>query len=118
MLHVFFVFPEEIFNSFSFLRNMFSNEFILCPGATVQVGNVSVRSERNLKGSDWFSQFIGFLLDDLLDARCSAAACRLCCLLSSPLLFTLLNCLFTFTSAHVQIKDDEVRFVGIRVGLV
>lgn len=62
MLHVFFfVFPEEVFNSFSFLRNMFSNEFILCPGATVQVGNVSVRSERNLKGSDWFSQFIGFL---------------------------------------------------------
>lgn len=30
-------FPEEVFNSFSFLRNMFSNEFILCPGATVQV---------------------------------------------------------------------------------
>ncbi|XP_006805736.1 dihydroxyacetone phosphate acyltransferase [Neolamprologus brichardi] len=28
--------PEEIYNSFSFLRNMFSNEFILCPGATVQ----------------------------------------------------------------------------------
>nr|XP_046228405.1 dihydroxyacetone phosphate acyltransferase [Scatophagus argus] len=27
---------QEIFNSFSFLRNMFSNEFILCPGATVQ----------------------------------------------------------------------------------
>uniref|UniRef100_A0A3Q4ML09 Glyceronephosphate O-acyltransferase n=1 Tax=Neolamprologus brichardi TaxID=32507 RepID=A0A3Q4ML09_NEOBR len=26
----------EIYNSFSFLRNMFSNEFILCPGATVQ----------------------------------------------------------------------------------
>uniref|UniRef100_A0A4W6E3P5 Glyceronephosphate O-acyltransferase n=1 Tax=Lates calcarifer TaxID=8187 RepID=A0A4W6E3P5_LATCA len=26
----------EVFNSFSFLRNMFSNEFILCPGATVQ----------------------------------------------------------------------------------
>uniref|UniRef100_A0A8D2ZQY1 Glyceronephosphate O-acyltransferase n=1 Tax=Scophthalmus maximus TaxID=52904 RepID=A0A8D2ZQY1_SCOMX len=26
----------DIFNSFSFLRNMFSNEFILCPGATVQ----------------------------------------------------------------------------------
>uniref|UniRef100_A0A4W6F061 Glyceronephosphate O-acyltransferase n=1 Tax=Lates calcarifer TaxID=8187 RepID=A0A4W6F061_LATCA len=24
----------EVFNSFSFLRNMFSNEFILCPGAT------------------------------------------------------------------------------------
>uniref|UniRef100_UPI0037E86278 dihydroxyacetone phosphate acyltransferase n=1 Tax=Semicossyphus pulcher TaxID=241346 RepID=UPI0037E86278 len=27
---------QEIFNSFSFLRNMFFNEFILCPGATVQ----------------------------------------------------------------------------------
>uniref|UniRef100_A0A669E9B4 Glyceronephosphate O-acyltransferase n=1 Tax=Oreochromis niloticus TaxID=8128 RepID=A0A669E9B4_ORENI len=27
---------QEIYNSFSFLRNMFSNEFILCPGATVQ----------------------------------------------------------------------------------
>lgn len=27
---------QEIFNSFSFLRNMFSNEFILSPGATVQ----------------------------------------------------------------------------------
>ncbi|KAM9356015.1 dihydroxyacetone phosphate acyltransferase [Pholidichthys leucotaenia] len=27
---------QEIFNSFSFLRNMFSNEFILCPGATIQ----------------------------------------------------------------------------------
>ncbi|KAG7234262.1 hypothetical protein INR49_005251 [Caranx melampygus] len=27
---------NEVFNSFSFLRNMFSNEFILCPGATVQ----------------------------------------------------------------------------------
>uniref|UniRef100_A0A8C4GIM1 Glyceronephosphate O-acyltransferase n=1 Tax=Dicentrarchus labrax TaxID=13489 RepID=A0A8C4GIM1_DICLA len=27
---------QEVFNSFSFLRNMFSSEFILCPGATVQ----------------------------------------------------------------------------------
>ncbi|XP_010788764.1 dihydroxyacetone phosphate acyltransferase-like, partial [Notothenia coriiceps] len=27
---------HEVFNSFSFLRNIFSNEFILCPGATVQ----------------------------------------------------------------------------------
>uniref|UniRef100_A0A3P8RGI2 Phospholipid/glycerol acyltransferase domain-containing protein n=1 Tax=Astatotilapia calliptera TaxID=8154 RepID=A0A3P8RGI2_ASTCA len=27
---------QEIYNGFSFLRNMFSNEFILCPGATVQ----------------------------------------------------------------------------------
>nr|XP_020471021.1 dihydroxyacetone phosphate acyltransferase isoform X1 [Monopterus albus] len=27
---------QEVFNTFSFLRNMFSNEFILCPGATVQ----------------------------------------------------------------------------------
>ncbi|KAM4595955.1 dihydroxyacetone phosphate acyltransferase-like [Polymixia lowei] len=27
---------EEVYNSFSFLRNMFSNEFILCPGAAVQ----------------------------------------------------------------------------------
>ncbi|XP_060907623.1 dihydroxyacetone phosphate acyltransferase isoform X3 [Labrus mixtus] len=27
---------QEVFNSFSFLRNMFSNEFILCPGDTVQ----------------------------------------------------------------------------------
>ncbi|KAM3861224.1 dihydroxyacetone phosphate acyltransferase [Diretmus argenteus] len=27
---------EEVYNSFSFLRNMFSNEFILCPGDTVQ----------------------------------------------------------------------------------
>ncbi|XP_029984220.1 dihydroxyacetone phosphate acyltransferase isoform X2 [Sphaeramia orbicularis] len=27
---------QEVFNSFSFLRNMFSNEFILCPGATMQ----------------------------------------------------------------------------------
>ncbi|XP_026196863.1 dihydroxyacetone phosphate acyltransferase isoform X2 [Anabas testudineus] len=27
---------QEVFNSFSFLRNTFSNEFILCPGATVQ----------------------------------------------------------------------------------
>lgn len=27
---------QEVFNSFSFLRNMFSNEFILCPGATVE----------------------------------------------------------------------------------
>ncbi|XP_034555067.1 dihydroxyacetone phosphate acyltransferase isoform X2 [Notolabrus celidotus] len=27
---------QEVFNSFSFLRNMFSNEFILSPGATVQ----------------------------------------------------------------------------------
>lgn len=28
---------EEVFNAFSFLRNMLSNEFILSPGATVQV---------------------------------------------------------------------------------
>ncbi|KAF3850171.1 hypothetical protein F7725_019890 [Dissostichus mawsoni] len=27
---------HEVFNIFSFLRNIFSNEFILCPGATVQ----------------------------------------------------------------------------------
>ncbi|KAM9840208.1 dihydroxyacetone phosphate acyltransferase [Aulostomus maculatus] len=27
---------QEVYNSFSFLRNMFANEFILCPGATVQ----------------------------------------------------------------------------------
>ncbi|KAM7395057.1 hypothetical protein PAMA_006689 [Pampus argenteus] len=27
---------QEVYNSFSYLRNMFSNEFILCPGATVQ----------------------------------------------------------------------------------
>ncbi|XP_068198339.1 dihydroxyacetone phosphate acyltransferase [Antennarius striatus] len=27
---------QEVFNSFSFLRNTMSNEFILCPGATVQ----------------------------------------------------------------------------------
>ncbi|XP_037541872.1 dihydroxyacetone phosphate acyltransferase [Nematolebias whitei] len=27
---------QEVFSSFSFLRNMFSNEFILCPGAAVQ----------------------------------------------------------------------------------
>lgn len=27
---------HEVYNSFSFLRNMFSNEFILCPGAAVQ----------------------------------------------------------------------------------
>lgn len=27
---------QEVYNTFSFLRNMFSNEFILCPGATVQ----------------------------------------------------------------------------------
>lgn len=27
---------QEIFNTFSFLRNMFANEFILCPNATVQ----------------------------------------------------------------------------------
>ncbi|XP_053192592.1 dihydroxyacetone phosphate acyltransferase isoform X1 [Scomber japonicus] len=27
---------QDIYNSFSFLRNMFSNEFILCPGATVE----------------------------------------------------------------------------------
>ncbi|XP_029902918.1 dihydroxyacetone phosphate acyltransferase isoform X2 [Myripristis murdjan] len=27
---------EEVYNSFSFLRNMLSNEFILCPGATLQ----------------------------------------------------------------------------------
>lgn len=27
---------QEVFNCFSFLRNMFSNEFILCPGATVE----------------------------------------------------------------------------------
>ncbi|XP_072217904.1 dihydroxyacetone phosphate acyltransferase [Leuresthes tenuis] len=27
---------QEVFNSFTFLRNMFSNEFILCPGAAVQ----------------------------------------------------------------------------------
>ncbi|KAK7907576.1 hypothetical protein WMY93_016188 [Mugilogobius chulae] len=27
---------QDIFNTFSFLRNMFSNEFILCPKATVQ----------------------------------------------------------------------------------
>ncbi|XP_028996263.1 dihydroxyacetone phosphate acyltransferase [Betta splendens] len=27
---------QEIFNTFNFLRNIFSNEFILCPGATVQ----------------------------------------------------------------------------------
>lgn len=34
------VFPEEIYNRFSFLRNVFSNEFILCPGATLQVRNM------------------------------------------------------------------------------
>lgn len=27
---------QEVFSTFSFLRNMFSNEFILCPNATVQ----------------------------------------------------------------------------------
>ncbi|XP_041831169.1 dihydroxyacetone phosphate acyltransferase [Melanotaenia boesemani] len=27
---------HDVYNSFSFLRNMFSNEFILCPGAAVQ----------------------------------------------------------------------------------
>lgn len=27
---------QEVFNTFSFLRNIFANEFILCPGATVQ----------------------------------------------------------------------------------
>ncbi|KAM6914953.1 dihydroxyacetone phosphate acyltransferase [Xenentodon cancila] len=27
---------QEVYNSFSFLRNMFSSEFILCPGAAVQ----------------------------------------------------------------------------------
>ncbi|XP_061563418.1 dihydroxyacetone phosphate acyltransferase [Cololabis saira] len=27
---------QEVYNIFSFLRNMFSNEFILCPGAAVQ----------------------------------------------------------------------------------
>ncbi|CAK6970199.1 dihydroxyacetone phosphate acyltransferase isoform X2 [Scomber scombrus] len=27
---------QDIYNSFSFLRNMFSNEFILCPGATIE----------------------------------------------------------------------------------
>uniref|UniRef100_A0A3Q0RPY0 Glyceronephosphate O-acyltransferase n=1 Tax=Amphilophus citrinellus TaxID=61819 RepID=A0A3Q0RPY0_AMPCI len=27
---------QEIYNRFSFLRNIFSNEFILCPGATLQ----------------------------------------------------------------------------------
>ncbi|KAM8832024.1 dihydroxyacetone phosphate acyltransferase isoform 2-T2 [Spinachia spinachia] len=27
---------QEVFSTFSFLRNIFSNEFILCPGATVQ----------------------------------------------------------------------------------
>lgn len=27
---------QEVYNSFTFLRNMLSNEFILCPGATVQ----------------------------------------------------------------------------------
>nr|XP_057927233.1 dihydroxyacetone phosphate acyltransferase isoform X2 [Doryrhamphus excisus] len=27
---------QHVFNTFSFLRNVFSNEFILCPGATVQ----------------------------------------------------------------------------------
>ncbi|CAL8314536.1 unnamed protein product [Lota lota] len=27
---------EEVFNTFSFLRNMLANEFILCPGAAVQ----------------------------------------------------------------------------------
>lgn len=31
--------PEEVFNAFSFLWNMLSNEFILSPGATVQVRN-------------------------------------------------------------------------------
>lgn len=30
-------FLDEVFNSFIFLRNMFSNEFILTPGAAVQV---------------------------------------------------------------------------------
>lgn len=48
-----YAFVEEIFNSFSFLRNMFSNEFILCPGATVQVGTVLIYSK--LKGSGWFT---------------------------------------------------------------
>lgn len=38
----FLCFAEEVFNSFSFLRNMFSNEFILCPGATVQVSNMTL----------------------------------------------------------------------------
>lgn len=47
-----YIFVEEIFNSFSFLRNMFSNEFILCPGATVQVGTML---NSKLKGSEWFT---------------------------------------------------------------
>lgn len=51
------VFPEEVFSTFSFLRNMFSNEFILCPNATVQVRGhfVDNRAERI-----WILNFIYF----------------------------------------------------------
>lgn len=64
---------------------------------------VFIYSERNLKGSalfTCFSPFIGFLLDYMHDARCSAAACHLCCLLPFPVLFTMFN--YFLTSANVK----------------
>lgn len=39
---------EEIFNSFSFLWNLFSNEFLLCPGATVQVSSRFIYSKQEV----------------------------------------------------------------------
>lgn len=73
--------------------------------------------ERNLKGSYWFtcfSQFIRFLLDYV--------HVRLCCLLSSPLLFTMFHCFFGFLLfffLHLQmLKKTKVRFMAIRAGLV
>ena len=35
--HVFILLPEDIFNFFSFLQDVFSNEFIFVPGKTSQV---------------------------------------------------------------------------------
>lgn len=55
--------PEEVFNAFSFLRNMFSNEFILSPGATVQVRNwnQSGAGKRKLTGQSDFMSFVMLL---------------------------------------------------------
>lgn len=45
--------PEEVFNAFSFLRNMLSNEFILSPGAIVQVRNWIRRGGEGWRSLHW-----------------------------------------------------------------
>lgn len=72
-------FLEEIFNGFSFFRNLFSNEFLLCPGAAVQVGSRSIHSKQKVpKGlhvSLHSSCFLWFIHTRL---KTSCSGCHIC----------------------------------------